>query len=627
LPARRAASSWPSPSAIPRRIRSPLPISPSTRPLTRTAARKTRCKTAFILLAIRSHLAVAVADYRQEMEAAAHPWPALGALLLRDGALSVEQLEQALQDKETSGKRLGEILVDKGFVTPTQVSRVLAEQHELPFVDLVRETIDMGAAGLLGETLARRYCAIPVRFLEDGAILVAVSDPTNVVAADDLKIALGAPVRVGVASAEAIDRAITRIYVGELDFDEEVEEEEPAVGMVIDLREAAANAPAIKQVNAVLSRAIDLGASDVHFTPQRNRLLVRARVDGVMRELATITKLLQPAVTSRLKVMAELDIAEKRAPQDGRLSLRAGDRSVDLRVAVLPTTHGEKVTLRIMNSGAAAISLEHLGMSEAAADALTRAVAQPFGAVIVVGPTGSGKSSTLHAALTQLDDDERVITTIEDPVEYQVTNADQIEVNPRAGLTFASGLRSILRSDPDVILVGEIRDDETADIAFQAAMTGHMVLSSLHAQNAASAIARLKDMGVDPGLIATSLNCIVAQRLARKLCQHCRESYEPDEAELADLDLPSADEGATWLYRAAGCEACSFTGYTGRVGLFEVMPIRGEIRGLIESSTDEIFAAAVKGGMTTMRQDGIRLTLAGITSLAEVRRVTGERMT
>jgi type IV pilus assembly protein PilB len=562
------------------------------------------------------------------MEAAAHPWPALGALLLRDGALSVEQLEQALRDKDTSGKRLGEILVDRGFVTPTQVSRVLAEQHELPFIDLVRDPIDVGAAGLLGETLARRYGAIPVRFLADGAVLVAVSDPTNVVAADDLRIALGAAVRVGVASAEAISKAITKMYAAELDFDEEEREEEDAPGAaVIDLREAAASAPAIKQVNAVLSRAIELGASDVHFTPQRNRLLVRARVDGVMRELATIAKNLQPAVTSRLKVMAELDIAEKRTPQDGRLSLRTGDRSVDLRVAVLPTTHGEKVTLRIMSSGGAAISLEDLGMSDAAADALARAVAQPFGAVIVVGPTGSGKSTTLHAALTQLDDDERVITTIEDPVEYQVTNADQIEVNTRAGLTFASGLRTILRSDPDVILVGEIRDDETADIAFQAAMTGHMVLSSLHAQNAASAIARLKDMGVDPGLIATSLNCIVAQRLARKLCQHCRESYTPDESELAELGLPAFEQRATFLYRAAGCEACSFTGYTGRVGLFEVMPIRGELRGLIESSTDEIFAAAVKGGMTTMRQDGIRLTLAGVTSLAEVRRVTGERMT
>ena len=486
------------------------------------------------------------------MEAAAHPWPALGALLLRDGSLTVEQLETALSDKNASGKRLGEILVDRGYVTPTQVSRVLAEQHELPFIDLTRETIDMGAAGLLPESLARRYTAIPVRFLDDGAVLVAVNDPTNVMASDDLRLALGAAVRVGVASAEAITNAITRIYSVELDFDDAADTHEELGATVVDLREAAANAPATKQVNAVLSRAIELGASDVHFTPQRKRLLVRARVDGVMRELATIPKTLQPAVTSRLKVMSELDIAEKRAPQDGRLSLRAGDRTIDLRVAVLPTTFGEKVTLRIMGSGESAVSLEELGMSEAAASTLAAAVGQPFGAVIVVGPTGSGKSTTLHAALSGLDSDERQITTIEDPVEYQVPNADQIEVNPRAGLTFASGLRTILRSDPDVILVGEIRDEETADIAFQAAMTGHMVLSSLHAQNAASAIARLKDMGVDPGLIATSLNCIVAQRLARKLCDSCRESYLPDESELAAVGLPSFEYGNTHLFRAAG---------------------------------------------------------------------------
>ena len=265
-------------------------------------------------------------------------------------------------------------------------------------------------------------------------------------------------------------------------------------------------------------------------------------------------------------------------------------------------------------------------MSDSAAATLAAAVAQPFGAVIVVGPTGSGKSTTLHAALSRLNSDERQITTIEDPVEYQVPNADQIEVNPRAGLTFASGLRTILRSDPDVILVGEIRDEETADIAFQAAMTGHMVLSSLHAQNAASAIARLKDMGVDAGLIATALNCIVAQRLVRKLCESCRESYMPEDDELSALGLPAFADSRTHLYRPAGCEGCSFTGYAGRVGLFEVMPIRGELRGLIEGSTEEIFAAAVQGGMTTMRQDGVRLALTGITSLAEVRRVTGERV-
>ena len=560
------------------------------------------------------------------MEAAAHPWPALGALLLRDGALTVEQLQLALEEKRTSPKRLGEILVDRGFVTPTQVSRVLAEQHELPFVDLVREPVDPAAAGLLSEELARRYGAVPVRFLADGSVLVAVADPTNVVVSDDLRLALGTTVRVGVASAETIARVISRVHGGELEV-EEPEESAAAdeqLGTVVDLRDASSLAPAIKQVNVMLSRALELGASDVHFTPQRKRLLVRARVDGVMREIGQIPKNLQPAVTSRLKVMAELDIAEKRAPQDGRMSLKSGDRAIDVRVAVLPTSFGEKVTLRLMASGEAAATLAELGLTDAAAAELERAVQQPFGAVIAVGPTGSGKSTTLHAALARVNDDERVITTIEDPIEYQVQNADQIEVNPRAGLTFASGLRTILRSDPDVILVGEIRDEETAEIAFQAAMTGHMVLSSLHAQNAASAIARLKDMGVDPGLIATSLNCIVAQRLARKLCQHCREPYVPDAAERAELGLP-ADGEAVWLHRAAGCEACSYTGYAGRVGLFEVMPIRGRIRSLVERSTEEIFAAAVEEGMTTMRQDGLRLVREGVTSLAEVRRVTGDR--
>ncbi len=543
---------------------------------------------------------------------------------MRDGALTVEQLEASLREKEHSGVRLGQILIARGFVTPTQVARVLAEQHELPFVDLPREVIDVGAAGLLPEDLAHRLSAIPIRFLGDGAVLVAIGDPTNVVAADDLRLALGLQVRLAVASPDAVTSAITRIYAPE----NEVQAEPVPLdtdATVIDLREAASSAPAIKQVNRLIGRALDLGASDLHFAPQRDRLLVRVRVDGVMRDLATLPRTLQPAVTSRLKVMAELDIAEKRLCQDGRISIRSGDRAVDLRVAVLPTSFGEKVTLRIMSSGDGAGTLAELGLSAEAEASLTRSVRQPFGAVLVVGPTGAGKSTTLHAALGLLNDEERQITTIEDPIEYRLAGADQIEVNTRAGLTFAGGLRTILRSDPDVILVGEIRDEETAQIAFQAAMTGHVVLSSLHAQNAASAIARLRDMGVDSGLIATSLNCIVAQRLARKLCTHCREGYVPDREELEDVGL-SAVESGVWLYRGLGCEACSQTGYHGRVGLFEVMPIRGRIRALVESSTDEIFAAAVAEGMTTMREDGLRLARAGITSLAEVRRVTGERM-
>ncbi len=545
---------------------------------------------------------------------------------MRDGALTVEQLEAALREKEQSGVRLGEILVARGFVTPTQVARVLAEQHELPFVDLPREVIDVGAAGLLPEDLARRFDAIPIRFLGDGAVLVAIGDPTNVVAADDLRLVLGLQVRLAVASPDAVASAITRIYAPDAEIEAVDEGPQAHDATVIDLRDAASSAPAIKQVNNLIGRALDLGASDVHFTPQRDRLMIRVRVDGVMRDLGTLPRTLQPAVTSRLKVMAELDIAEKRLPQDGRISIRSGERAVDLRVAVLPTSFGEKVTLRIMGSGEPCGSLADLGLGDEAAAALTRCVQQPFGSILVVGPTGAGKSTTLHAALALLNDDERQITTIEDPIEYRVAGADQIEVNPKAGLTFASGLRTILRSDPDVILVGEIRDEETAQIVFQAAMTGHVVLSSLHAQNAASAIARLRDMGVDSGLIATSLNCIVSQRLARKLCAHCREPYTPEEHELADVGLSSFDTGV-WLYRGVGCEACSQTGYAGRVGLFEVMPIRGRIRGLVESSTEEIFSAAVAEGMTTMREDGLRLARAGVTSLAEVRRVTGERMT
>ena len=563
------------------------------------------------------------------MEAARQPWPALGSLLLRDGVLTVEQLEAALAEKDVSGKRLGEILVDHGYVTRSQVTRVLAEQHELPYIDLVREPIDLGAAGLLPEALAVRYGAVPVRFLADGAILVAVGDPTNVLASDDLRLALGVAIRVAVASPDTIAAAIARIYRDDDLLDEATAEgeDEPAGGTVIDLRDAASNAPAIKRVNAMISRALELGASDLHFTPQRQNLVARVRIDGVMRDLGTLPKAMQPAITSRLKVMAELDIAEKRAPQDGRISLRNGERAVDLRVAVLPTQHGEKVTLRIMSSGHRSVSLKELGMSPTDAATLARAVAQPFGAVLVVGPTGSGKSTTLHAALALLNDTERQITTIEDPIEYQVPGADQIEVNPRAGLTFASGLRTILRSDPDVILVGEVRDEETAQISFQAALTGHVVLSSLHAQNAASAIARLRDMGVDAGLLATSLNCIVAQRLVRKLCSHCREPYVPEPDELANVGLPAFDQGQTWLYRAEGCESCSGTGYAGRVGLFEVMPIRGGLRALVEGSTEEIFAAAVEQGMTSMGEDGMRLALAGVTSLAEVRRITGERVT
>jgi type IV pilus assembly protein PilB len=549
----------------------------------------------------------------------------LGTLLVRDGLITTEQLEWALADKESSGHRLGEIVVQRGWVSPGALARALAEQHDLEFLDLGRTKLEPSATGLLPEKFARRYQALPVRFLAEDVVLVAVADPTNVVTSDDLRLALGLNVRLAVVTGSDLTSTIKRVYRTHVELDDsDPLHETPAIE---DIREGAAtNAPAIKLVNSLVAQAIDEGASDVHFEPGAKGITVRARVDGVMRKLAAIPKSMQPAVTSRLKIMGELDIAERRAPQDGRVSIRFGGQPMDLRIAVLPTTYGEQVVLRILHRAVGARGLSDLGMSPEAEETFSRAIRQPYGAVIAVGPTGSGKTTTLYAALDLLNDEERVLTTIEDPVEFQIEGVNQIEVNVKSGLTFARGLRTMLRSDPDVLLVGEIRDEETARIAMQAAMTGHLVLTTLHTHNAASSIARLKDMGVDPGLLATSINCIVAQRLARKLCVQCKEAYRPDRAEQAELGIsPEAGE-ESFIYRAKGCVQCAGTGYSGRVALYEVMPVQGRIRALIESSTEEIFAAAVEQGMSTLRSDGIRLCLAGISSLDEVRRVTGDRL-
>jgi len=554
------------------------------------------------------------------VEAARNPWPALGTLLVRDGIITPEQLERALEEKrENPAKRLGELLVEHGSTTRAHIARVLAEQHELEYIELDEGSIEADAAGLLPENLARRYLAVPVRFLADGSILVAVADPTNVLFSDDLRLALGVPVRVGVASSDAIERAITRVHEHVHEITEVEDEEEAAPAQVLDLDHET---PAVVFVNKTINRALDLGASDIHFTPQSKRLNVRARVDGVVRDLTSIAGAHQAAVTSRLKIMGSLDIAERRAPQDGRVSIRRGSDTVDVRIAVLPTTHGEKVTLRILNQRDAPASLADLGMWPRSAALLEEAISQPFGSIVVVGPTGSGKTTTLYAALSQLNTPDRTLMTIEDPVEYRAAGLDQVEVNPRAGLTFAAGLRTILRSDPDVILVGEIRDEETAQIAFRAAMTGHLVLSTLHAQTAAAAIQRLLDMDVESGIISTAINCFVAQRLVRRLCQDCAEPYRPDPQELEALGVPPS-YGELQLFKAVGCPECGNVGYRGRTGLYEVLPMTDTISRLIGAPTREIQAAAVQEGMFTLRDDGIRLSIAGITTLDEVRRVAG----
>jgi type IV pilus assembly protein PilB len=563
------------------------------------------------------------------MEAAAQqPWPALGSLLVRDGLLSEEQLEIALVLQQESGQRLGEILIERGDVTRAQLARLLAEQVEMPLVELEESEIDTDAALLLPEELARRYRALPVGFLPDESLLVAVADPTNVLHWDDLRLALGVPLRFGVAAPDAIDAAIGFVHEQSLDIvapAEEGEDDGSIAAGIVDMHEAEADTPAVTLVNKTIQRALALGASDVHFTPQLRALEIRARVDGVVRKIGSIPISQQAAVTSRLKVIGRLDIAERRAPQDGRVAVRTGGHTIDLRIAVLPTKFGEKVTLRVLNQASAPRSLTDLALAPATEEAIRRAIHQPFGAVLTCGPTGSGKTTTLYAALSELNTPERTLMSIEDPVEYLTPGVDQIEVNPRAGLTFARGLRTILRSDPDVILVGEIRDEETAQIAVRAAMTGHLVCSTLHAQTAASAIRRLTDMGVEPGLLAATLTCLVAQRLVRRVCLDCRESHRATREELAALGKPVRSTRVE-LLRGRGCAACGGTGFRGRVALFEVLLLDEDLRERIAggASTVEVHRAAVAAGMSPLRQDGLRLCLEGVTTLAELDRVVGD---
>jgi type IV pilus assembly protein PilB len=561
------------------------------------------------------------------MEAAArfslrHPGSKLllGSLLVRDGLVEMEQVEDALAEHEKTDRRLGEILVERGLVSDRALAQALAEQHRLEYVDLGDREPDPEATSLLPQKFARRYDALPLSFVE-GALLVAVADPTNLLAADDLRLALGMNVRLCVAALGDLRVAIGRAYRTEL----EIVEVEPEVhgDEHPDIRDDVDDlAPAVRLVNSLLSRALEEGASDIHFEPQSTELIVRIRVDGVTRRLASIPTGMRRAVVSRLKVMGGLDIAERRVPQDGRVSVRVAGEATDLRIAVLPTTFGEQVVLRMRERAAGGLSLGELGMSEEAQSAFLRAVRQPHGVVLVCGPTGTGKTTTLYAALDLLNSEDRVIMTIEDPVEYRIPGVGQVEVKPRTGLTFPRGLRTILRSDPDVLLVGEIRDEETAVIAIQAAMTGHLVLTTLHAHTASSAIGRMKQLGVDSHLLANSLNGIVAQRLARRLCLDCREAYEPSESEVADL----GGERPAELYRAAGCARCGGTGYRGRIALYEVVTVESAFRGLIESSRGEFFAAAVEHGMQTLGQAAKQLCLDGVSSLDEIRRVIGDRI-
>jgi type IV pilus assembly protein PilB len=547
----------------------------------------------------------------------------LGSLLTRDSIVTGEQLDAALREKDETGKRVGDILVDHGWATTADLARALAEQWNLEFIDILSAEIQPDAVKLLSELVVRRYRALPIRYLSKNVVLVAISDPTDILGLDNVKLALGVDLKFCLADPHDLEQSIDQIFSQRPslrvvdDASLELEDEER-----FDLSLSADEAsPAMNLLNQVIVQAIQDRASDIHFEPEDRQMIVRVRVDGVTRELASVPKTMQQAIVSRLKVMAKLDIAERRLPQDGHAGVRLSGDAVDLRVAVLPTTRGEKVVVRILQRSSTHVTLPELGMSEQAFVHFAHAIDQPFGCVIACGPTGAGKTTTLYAALDRLNSRERVINTVEDPVEYELAGVSQIQVNVKSGLTFARGLRTILRADPDVLLVGEIRDAETAQIAVQAAMTGHLVLTTVHAQTAAGAFARLQDMGLAPFMLANAVNCVVSQRLVRVLCDSCRQPAEASEAERAVLGL-SPETGAT-LYHPAGCRACSNSGYHGRTAIYEVLPVTSDVRKLIGRTTEEIENEAVRAGMITLEQDGLRLALAGVTSLEEIRRVVG----
>ncbi len=540
----------------------------------------------------------------------------LGELLVRAGHATQEQINQALELQPLLHKRLGEVLVEKKWATPRAIAEALAEQYGLEFVDLSQVAVDPRAIGLLQEGFAIGHQVVPVCFLSDNHVQVAVADPTNLNTTDELRLALGVNCTLAVAASDALASTIQRNYRLTI----AVSDKAPEIDVVDD--ESMADG-ALDLVNDLIGRAVNAGASDIHLNPQPRDVMVRFRVDGVLRDERPIDKRLQNATAARVKVMAQLDIAEKRLPQDGSFVVYIGGNAVDVRAAILPTKHGEQVVLRVLQRETK-LELPQLGMSPEMEGIFMRAIEQPHGAVISCGPTGSGKTTTLYAALDRLNDGFRSIATIEDPVEYQLPGVMQMEVHTKINLSFGRGLRTILRADPEVILVGEIRDEETAKIAIQAAMTGHLVLTTLHTNDAASAISRMRTLGVDPDLLAGSINCIVSQRLARRVCMHCREAYEPTAEQQSAMNLITTGANPT-LYRTAGCLQCGNTGYSGRVALYELMPVHGLGRVLLDGSTDEIFDAAVAAGMRTLREDGVRQSLAGVTTLEEVRRITGDR--
>jgi type IV pilus assembly protein PilB len=531
-------------------------------------------------------------------------------------------VDEAIAQGRTAGRPAEQLLLEVGAIDIDQLARATAQRFGLCHVDLNGFKTDVTALNLISSQAARRLNAAPIGYDEHGRLRVAVSDPSNVIALDDLKLMTGSEVLPVVASPDDIQALIGRMSRLDEAVAEAVEEGEAELADVTEIRESAEDAPVIKLVNSIIAQAVEELASDIHFEPEGREMRVRFRVDGVLRETTTIPRRMVAGVVSRVKIMADLDIAEKRVPQDGRVSLTVDGHAIDTRIVTMPRVDGEGIVMRILDKSAALIGLDQLGMSESSAGLFEAGFRRSHGAVLVTGPTGSGKSTTLYGALNEINEVERNIITIEDPVEYQLAGVNQLQVNLKAGLTFASGLRAMLRADPDVIMVGEIRDGETAKIAIESALTGHLVLSTLHTNDAPSAITRLTEMGIEPFLTASALTAVVAQRLVRQLCTHCKSQTTLSVSSLERAGFSVAFD--LEAYEPVGCSRCGGSGYKGRTGLYEVMTITDELRDLTveRAPAEEMRKIAVAQGMRPLRVDGFEKVKNGITSITEVARVT-----
>jgi type IV pilus assembly protein PilB len=562
----------------------------------------------------------------------------LGDLLIGEGLITVEQLQRALTEQKGTSEKLGSVLVRLNLIHEDQLIGFLSRQYGVPSITLSQLDIDLEVLKLVPAQIAKKYEILPTN-RTGNALTLAMADPTNVFALDDVAFMTNLQVMPVVASQNAIRKAIERNYDSQTSAMSEVitamQEEVGDVEVVdddgggskvdvIELKESADEAPVVKLVNMILVDAIRRGASDIHLEPYEKVFRVRFRVDGVLQEIMTPPKRLEPALISRVKIMSNLDIAERRLPQDGRIKLRYGTKEIDFRVSTLPTIFGEKTVMRILDKEALKLDLTMLGFDPWSLENFQKAIHSPYGMILITGPTGSGKTTTLYSAIHTVNSPDVNIMTAEDPVEYNLKGVNQVQINDDIGRTFSAALRSFLRQDPDIILVGETRDLETAQIGIRAALTGHLVLTTLHTNDCPSTIARLLDMGIPPFLVSSSLLLILAQRLGRKICKECKEPFEEDEDSLIPYGHVSQGLGKVSFYKGKGCPVCNFTGLKGRVAIYEVMPVTQEIRDLIlrNAPTAEIRDMAVSQGMRTLRQAALQKVLEGTTTIEEVLRVT-----